>query len=200
VSIAIEDFSARPGFVIIKPAQERHQTAGGLFLSDWTEKRQTHGQVVSIGDGVDGLETGDWVLFQRWAGEHLSDREEFCYVVVKSESVQAVVNNSIMIPCGDWVALKPIDERVTETPGGLVIAQSGFLNYMGADGQIDSVRQDEVLDVAPPNKGEVLAIGPQCRSVTVGDTVILSEWTGTEVNLAGRDYLMVRSQQILAVV
>lgn len=196
--LEISEFRARPGYVIIKPAQERQKTEGGVYLSDWTEKRQTHGQVVSIGAGVDGLEEGDWVLFLRWAGEHLSDREEFCYVVVRAKDVQAVINGSQMCPCGDWVAVRTIDERVTETESGLVIAQSGFLHYMGSDGQVDSVRQDEVLDVPPPNRGTVMAVGPGCSSVVVGEVAILPEWMGTEVNLAGTEYLMVRAEQILA--
>lgn len=60
-----------------------------------------------------------------------------------------------------------------------------------------------------PLKGTVLAVGPGKRldsgtlapmDVKVGDTVIYGKYSGTEVTVAGKDYVILRSEDILAVV
>ncbi len=60
-----------------------------------------------------------------------------------------------------------------------------------------------------PLKGTVLATGPGKRldsgtlapiDVKVGDTVIYGKYSGTEVTLDGKDYVILRAEDILAVV
>lgn len=60
-----------------------------------------------------------------------------------------------------------------------------------------------------PLKGTVLAVGPGKRldsgqispvDVKVGDTVIYGKYSGTEVNVDAKDYVILRAEDILAVV
>ena len=60
-----------------------------------------------------------------------------------------------------------------------------------------------------PQQGEVLAVGPGRRDdkgeripmdVKVGDKVLTSKYSGTEVKLDGTEYTIVRQNDILAVV
>jgi chaperonin GroES len=60
-----------------------------------------------------------------------------------------------------------------------------------------------------PLKGKVLAIGPgklldngkrQAMDVKVDDTVLYGKYTGTEVKVKGEEYLILRQDDILAVV
>jgi len=60
-----------------------------------------------------------------------------------------------------------------------------------------------------PLKGTVLAVGPGKRldsgtmapmDVKVGDTVIYGKYSGTEVSVEGNDYVILRAEDILAVV
>lgn len=60
-----------------------------------------------------------------------------------------------------------------------------------------------------PLKGSVLAVGPGKRldsgtlapmDVKAGDTVIYGKYSGTEVTVDGKDYVILRAEDILAVV
>ena len=55
-----------------------------------------------------------------------------------------------------------------------------------------------------PQKGTVVAIGngkkDEPLTVKVGDTVLYGKYGGTELKLEGKDYLMMRESDILAIV
>lgn len=60
-----------------------------------------------------------------------------------------------------------------------------------------------------PLRGTVLAVGPGKRldsgaiatpEVSVGDVVLYGKYAGTEVSVGGKDYLILRTEDILAVV
>jgi chaperonin GroES len=55
-----------------------------------------------------------------------------------------------------------------------------------------------------PQRGTVVAVGPgkkdEPTTVTVGDTVLYGKYSGTELNVDGVDYLMMRESDILAIV
>ncbi|MFY0603861.1 MAG: co-chaperone GroES [Flavobacteriaceae bacterium] len=55
-----------------------------------------------------------------------------------------------------------------------------------------------------PQKGTIVAIGTGKKdeplTVKVGDTVLYGKYGGTELKLEGKDYLMMRESDILAIV
>lgn len=55
-----------------------------------------------------------------------------------------------------------------------------------------------------PQRGTVVAVGPgkkdEPTTVSVGDTVLYGKYSGTELNVDGTDYLMMRESDILAIV
>jgi len=55
-----------------------------------------------------------------------------------------------------------------------------------------------------PQRGIVVAIGNGTKDeemiVKVGDTVLYGKYSGTELNIEGTDYLMMRQSDILAIV
>ena len=60
-----------------------------------------------------------------------------------------------------------------------------------------------------PQKGKVIAVGPGKASdngtivkpeVKVGDTVLYGKYSGTEVSVEGKDYLIMRESDLLAVI
>jgi len=55
-----------------------------------------------------------------------------------------------------------------------------------------------------PQRGIVVAIGNGTKDeemiVKVGDTVLYGKYSGTELNIEGADYLMMRQSDILAIV
>ncbi len=92
--------------------------------------------------------------------------------------------------------LKPLDDRVVieqsqaeeRTSGGIVLP--------------DTAKEK-------PQRGKVLAVGPgkltdtgnrAKPSVKVGDTVLYAKYAGTEVDLSGTKYYVLRESDILAIV
>lgn len=55
-----------------------------------------------------------------------------------------------------------------------------------------------------PQKGTVVALGSGTKDVTMevkkGDVVLYGKYSGTEINIDGKDYLMMKQSDILAVV
>ncbi len=55
-----------------------------------------------------------------------------------------------------------------------------------------------------PLAGKVIAVGPGTSEVTmevkVGDEVLYGKYAGTEVNVEGKDYIIMRQSDILAVI
>ena len=53
-----------------------------------------------------------------------------------------------------------------------------------------------------PQKGTVVAVGPgktdEPTTVKTGDVVLYGKYSGTEINVEGSDYLMMRESDILA--
>ncbi|MEY4330918.1 MAG: Cpn10 chaperonin GroES, small subunit of GroESL [Bacteroidota bacterium] len=55
-----------------------------------------------------------------------------------------------------------------------------------------------------PQRGTVVAVGngkkDEPMTVAVGDTVLYGKYSGTEISLDGRDYLIMRESDILAII
>ena len=91
-----------------------------------------------------------------------------------------------LVPLGDRVVLKQVEAEET-TKSGLILTTSA---------------QEK------PQEAEVIAVGPggmvDGKEVTMqvkpGDKVIYSKYAGNEVKLEGEEYIIVRQNNILAVV
>ncbi len=92
-----------------------------------------------------------------------------------------------LIPINDHVVVKAVTHE--QTVGGIILPQTA--------------------DKEKPEKGEVIAIGPgkllengsrAPMSIKVGDTVIFKKYSPDEVKLGKEEYLVIREEDILAVV
>ena len=90
-------------------------------------------------------------------------------------------------PLHDRVIVKRVEEERT-TPGGIVIPDSA---------------------TEKPMKGEVLAVGngkiledgsKRDLDIKVGDTVLFGKYSGTEVKVEGDELLVMREDDIMAVI
>ncbi len=85
-------------------------------------------------------------------------------------------------PLADRVLVKPM-EAESKTASGLIIP--------------DTAKEK-------PQKGTVVAAGPgtkdEVMQVKVGDVVLYGKYSGSELNVDGTDYLMMRQSDILAVI
>ena len=83
-----------------------------------------------------------------------------------------------LVPLGDRVVLKQVVAEET-TKSGIVLP-----------GQTKE----------KPQQAQVVAVGPKVEEiVAVGDKVIYSKYSGTEVELDGENYLVVKQDDILAI-
>ena len=91
-----------------------------------------------------------------------------------------------LVPLGDKIVLKQLEEEET-TKSGIVL-----------QGQAKE----------KPQEAEVIAVGPGgvvdgkevVMQVKVGDKVIYSKYAGTDVELEGEKYIIVKQNDILAIV
>lgn len=84
-------------------------------------------------------------------------------------------------PLADRVLLKPAEVE-TKTAAGIIIP--------------DTAKEK-------PVRGEVIAIGQgkkdEPMTVKVGDMVLYGKYSGTEINVEGEDYLIMRESDIFAI-
>ena len=87
-----------------------------------------------------------------------------------------------IIPLADRVLVEPL-EAETKTASGIIIP--------------DTAKEK-------PQKGSIVAVGPGTKenpvTVKVGDSVLYGKYSGTELKLDGKDYLIMRESDILAIV
>jgi len=90
-------------------------------------------------------------------------------------------------PLADYLMIEPLEQETT-LPSGIILP--------------DTAKEK-------PQKGKVVASGNGKRNekgelvsleVKVGDIVMYKKWGGTEVKLNGKEYLLVREEDVLAVV
>ena len=90
-------------------------------------------------------------------------------------------------PLGDRVIVKTA-EAETQTASGIILAETA--KEKPQRGTVIAVGEGKVND-----KGERVPV-----DVNVGDTVIYSKYGGTEVKLEGEEYLILRAEDIYAIV
>ena len=90
--------------------------------------------------------------------------------------------NVTIKPLADRVLVEPMEAETT-TASGIIIP--------------DTAKEK-------PQKGTVVAVGPgtkdESMTVSVGDQVLYGKYAGTELQLDGNDYLIMRESDILAIV
>jgi chaperonin GroES len=82
-------------------------------------------------------------------------------------------------PLFDKVLIKP--QKVEEkTAGGIYIP--------------DTAKQDK------PQIGEIIAIGKDVKDVKIGQNIVFAKYSPTEITLESEDYLIVKEEDILAII
>jgi chaperonin GroES len=89
------------------------------------------------------------------------------------------------------ISIKPLADRVLVEPAALEEKTAGGIIIP------DTVKEK-------PQKGTVVAAGPgkkdEPMTVKTGDVVLYGKYSGTEISVDGKDYLMMRESDILAIV
>lgn len=95
-------------------------------------------------------------------------------------------NKTNLNPLSDYLLIEPLESETT-LPSGIVIP--------------DTAKEK-------PQKGKIVATGPGKKSedgtpipldLKIGDIVMYKKWGGTEVKDNGKEYLLVKEEDVLAV-
>ena len=85
-------------------------------------------------------------------------------------------------PLEDRILIQPL-ERETKTASGIFLPESA---------------------TEKPMQGKIVAVGPgkkdEPTTVKVGDNVLYGKYSGTDLTLDGKDYMIMRESDILAIV
>jgi len=90
-------------------------------------------------------------------------------------------------PLLDNILVEPL-EKEQKTPSGIVLPDSAK----------EKPQEGRVIGVGPgrfSESGQMLKPG-----VRVGETVLYKKWGGNELKIDGKDYLMVKEEDILAII
>lgn len=89
-------------------------------------------------------------------------------------------------PLADRVLVKRVDSE-NKSAGGIVIPDTAQEKPM--IGEVVAVGNGKVMDNGETRKPDV----------TVGDRILFGKYSGTEVKLEGEDYLMMKEDDIIAI-
>ena len=90
-------------------------------------------------------------------------------------------------PLADRVLAKRLDEAEEQKVGGIIIPDTAK----------EKPQEAEIVAVGP---GRVEDGGRVGLEVSVGDKVLIGKYSGTEVKIEGEEYLIMREDDILAIV
>ncbi|WP_077614257.1 co-chaperone GroES [Caenibacillus caldisaponilyticus] len=93
----------------------------------------------------------------------------------------------MLAPIGDRIVIEPV-EKEEKTASGIVLPDTA--KEKPQEGRVVAVGTGKLLD-----NGERVAL-----EVKEGDRVIFSKYAGTEVKYDGKEYLILRQDDILAIV
>ena len=90
-------------------------------------------------------------------------------------------------PLADYLMIEPLEQETT-LPSGIILPDTA--KEKPQKGRIIATGKGKKNE-----KGEIVSL-----EVKVGDVVMYKKWGGTEVKLDGKEYLLVREEDVLAIV
>jgi len=86
-------------YVLVKPLDEEHMTAGGIVLPDTAKEKPQMGQVMAVGTGTTNdkgdkvkmvVKKGDKVLYKKWGGNEIKVEGKE-WLIVEQKDVLAII-------------------------------------------------------------------------------------------------------------
>jgi chaperonin GroES len=188
-------------FLLVKIAEAKEQTEGGILLAGKAKIKKTEGTVVSVGPGKTHQESGivfdmpvvpgEGVVYGKYDGTVVDYDGERHTLIRDDDILVKFTGGELTLDSVDVVrdaVLVSVNTKEEETSGGILIAKSSSKD-------------------SKPSTGEVVKVGPgrmasngtlMTMDVAVGDMVKFRDFAGNEVTIEGQDYSVVRMADILA--
>jgi len=188
--------------ILVKVKEVASSTAGGLFIPDNAKERPTEGLVVAAGPGRVHPETGvqldlavkegDNVIYGKYDGTELK-YNDLNHQLIKDDDV--LLTYSGPNPTIENVVCVK-DQVLVELPRKEEATSSGII-----------VSNPTNAKEKRPDYGVVIKVGPGRQAgngvympirVAPGDNVRFRDFAGSDVKIGNKDYLVIRSYDILA--
>jgi chaperonin GroES len=62
--------------ILVKNVEELEKTAGGLFIPDGAQEKPAEGEIIAIGEKVEGINIGDKVFYGKYSGTEIKPEDE----------------------------------------------------------------------------------------------------------------------------
>ena len=195
------DIQPLNNFILVKTIGIKEQTDQGILLAGKSKIVKTEGTIVSVGPGSSHPESGRVIEIPLTAGEkvvygkydgieidlngkpHMLVRDENVLVKYSGEKLSLetveVIRDNVLVH---------IDVKDQQTAGGILLATSKTGENRPSTGTIVKVGTGKMA-----GDGSIIPI-----RVTVGDKVKFRDFGGTEVEMGGEEYNVVRTEDILA--
>jgi chaperonin GroES len=186
--------------VLVKLRRGEEKTGGGLFVPSAEAEKPKEGTVVAVGPGTFDEESGkitpcmvapgDLVLLSDFTGDNV-DYNGQKHIFVDGDSILGVfANNEVTVsgftPLGDRVMVA-MAQKATETTTGIALAldEEDSADSMGEAVAVGAGRYYNGSEIKPVD-------------VSVGDTVLYRERSGSEANIDGQRFVIVEERNLLA--
>ena len=91
-------------------------------------------------------------------------------------------------PLGDRVLVKPLEEVEEKKKGGIIIPDTA--KEKPQEGKVIAVGKGKITE-----QGKILPL-----DVKVGDRILFGKYSGNEIKIDDKDYLIVREEDILGII
>jgi len=110
------------------------------------------------------------------------------HVAIHKPTMEVLLMAKIKIkPLADRVLVKRLDEEEEQKVGGIIIPDTAK----------EKPQEAEVVAIGPGRLEEGKHVAPEVKK---GDKVLIGKYSGTEVKIDGDEYLIMREDDILAIV
>lgn len=195
------EFKPVNNFLLVKKAEAKDQTEGGILLSGKSKIQKTEGQVISVGPGKTHRDSGlviempvspgESVVYGKYDGTEVDYDGEPHTLIRDDDILVKFTGNELTLDTVDVVrdsVLVKVNRKDEETTGGILIAKSSKSESRPSTG--------EVVKVGP---GRMAADGTMMpMDVEVGDMVKFRDFAGNEVEIGGDEFSVVGMADILA--
>lgn len=195
------DVTPLNNFLLVKIADIKDETDGGILLTGKAKVKKTEGKVVSVGPGKTHQDSGvvfdmpvsagEGVVYGKYDGTEI-DLDGDKHILIRDDDILVKFTGDELTLEGADVTrdsvLVYVERKETSTEGGILIAKSSKTENRPSTGEVVKVGPGRIAA-----NGELMAM-----EVEVGDMVKFRDFAGNEVNIGENEYSVVRMADILA--
>ena len=188
-------------FLLVKIADVKDQTDGGILLTGKAKVKKTEGRVVSVGPGQTHPDSGvvfdmpvspgEGVVYGRYDGTEI-DLDGKKHILIRDDDILVKFQgDDLTLESADVTrdsVLVFVEKKEAATEGGILIASTSKSEMRPSTGKVVKVGPGRIAA-----NGELMPM-----EVEEGDMVKFRDFAGNEINIGNDEFSVVRMSDILA--